>query len=175
MKLRQFLVENYGKLRERLTRRFGSADFASEVLHDAYLRLGSADTVASIRSLDAYLYRVVLNVAADRHEADRLWVDKATIEALRRRDDHELDPEEITQAREDWRTLLRALNELPPRRQAVFIAARLDELPHRDIAARFGISVDTVDRELKAAFAFFAKRLGKNRHQRRGSGAAEPS
>jgi RNA polymerase sigma factor (sigma-70 family) len=175
VKLRQFLEQNYGKLRDRLTRRFGSADFASEVLHDAYLRLHAGDAAASIRSPDAYLYRVALNVAADRREADRIWVDKATIEALRRRDDHELDPEETTQAREEWRALLRALDELSPRRQVIFIAARLDELSHRDIATRLGISVDTVDRELKAAFEFFAKRLGKKRPLRRGSGSAEPS
>ncbi|MCK9915646.1 RNA polymerase sigma factor [Microbacteriaceae bacterium K1510] len=175
MKLRQILEQNYGRLRDRLARRFGSADFASEVLHDAYIRLGTGEVTAAIRSVDAYLYRVALNVAADRREADRLWVDKAAIEALRRRDDHELDPEEIARARAEWRVLLRALDELPPRRQAIFVAARFDELPHRDIAERFGVSVDTVDRELKAAFEFFAKRLGKNRPPRRGSGPPEPS
>jgi RNA polymerase sigma-70 factor (ECF subfamily) len=143
-------------------RRFGSADLATEVLHEAYLRLGTGEVVSATRNPDAYLYRAVLNVAADSREDDRRWVDKATLEATRRRDDYELDPEEILHARQEWRALLAALDELPARRRTIFLAARLDELPHREIARRLGVSTDTVDRELKQAFELFAKRLGKN-------------
>jgi RNA polymerase sigma-70 factor (ECF subfamily) len=168
MKLRELLNRDYLKLRDRLARRFGSADFATEILHETYLRLGAADSGGAIRNPDAYLYRTALNVAADARKEDRRWVDKVTIEAVRRRDDHELDPEEILQARQEWRALLAALDELPARRRAVFLAARLEELSHREIAQQLGLSTDTVDRELKQAFAFFAKRLGKIRNARRG-------
>jgi DNA-directed RNA polymerase specialized sigma24 family protein len=60
-------------------RRFGSADLATEVLHEAYLRLGTGEVVSATRNPDAYLYRAVLNVAADSREDDRRWVDKATL------------------------------------------------------------------------------------------------
>jgi RNA polymerase sigma factor (sigma-70 family) len=168
VKLRQLLIQDYGKLRDRLMRRFGSADFATEILHDTYLRLDAAEMAGTVLNPGAYLYRVALNVAADSKRADRRWVDKATIEALRRRDDHELDPEQISQAREEWRMLALALDELPPRRRAIFVAARLDERPHREIAQRFGVSVDTVDRELKLALDVFADRLGKKWQPKRG-------
>lgn len=177
MKLRDLLVRDYLKLRDRLKRRFGSADFATEILHETYLRLGVVDLSGGggVRNLDAYLYRTALNVAADARERDRRWVDKTAIEAARRRDDHELDPEEILQAQQEWRELLAAVDELPARRRAVFIAARLDELPRREIAKQLGVSVDTVDRELKHAFEFFAKRQEKIRRIRRGERPFEPS
>jgi RNA polymerase sigma-70 factor (ECF subfamily) len=175
MKLREQLVRDYAKLRNRLGRRLGSSDAAAEVLHEVYLRLGVGDTAAAVQNPDAYLYRAALNVAADARDADRRWVDRATIEAFRRRDDCELDPEEVFMARQEWKGLLAALEQLPARRRAVFLAARLEELPHLEIASRFGVSIDTVDRELKQAFEFLAKHFGKSLRSPRGNRSQEPS
>jgi len=175
MKLREQLLRDYTKLRDRLRRRLGSSDAATEVLHEVYLRLGVGETTAAVNNPDAYLYRVALNVAADARDADRRWVDKATIEALRHRDDCELDAEEILMARQEWRALLLALEQLPARRRAVFLAARLEQIPHREIAGRFGISLDTVDRELKQAFAFLAKHFGESLRNRSGNRPQQPS
>jgi RNA polymerase sigma-70 factor (ECF subfamily) len=175
MRLREQLVRNYLELRRRLVRRLGSTDAATEVLHEVYLRLGAADSAAAVQNPNAYLYRAALNVAADAREADRRWVDKATIEAIRRRDDCELDPEEIVLAREEWKALLAALDELPARRRAIFLAARFEHLRHRQIAVRFGVSVDTVDRELKQAFEFLALHFTRSLRSRRGNRSLEPS
>jgi RNA polymerase sigma factor (sigma-70 family) len=175
MNLRDFLVRDYAKLKSRLMRRFGSADVATEILHDTYIRLSGTGSIAAIDNPAAYLYRVALNVAVDTRDAEQRWVDKTTIEMLRRRGDHELDPEQVTEARQEWQALLAALGELPARRQAIFLAARFEELSNREIAKRLGISTDTVDRELRAAFEFFAKRLGRNRPSSRGLGELDPS
>jgi RNA polymerase sigma factor (sigma-70 family) len=173
--LRQLLLRDYAKLRDRLMRRFGSTDLATEILHDTWLRLEASEASGPVLNPVAYLYRMALNVAADSKKADHRWVDKATIEALRRRDDHELDPEQILQGREDWEMLTEALGELTPRRRAIFVAARLEERSYRDIAKQFGVSIDTVDRELRLAFDFFAERLGKKRHVQRGPKPLKPS
>jgi RNA polymerase sigma-70 factor (ECF subfamily) len=176
MKLREVLTRDYLKIKSRLMRRFGSADFATEVLHETYLRLGAAESGGSVQNVDAYLYRATLNVAADARKDERRWVDKVAIEATLHRDDHELDPEEIFQARQEWGAMVAAIDELPQRRRAIFLAARLEEIPRRDIAERLNISVDTVDHELKRALDFFAKRLDKKiSKKRRGSGPVEPS
>jgi RNA polymerase sigma-70 factor (ECF subfamily) len=176
MNLRELLARDYLKIRNRLMRRFGSADFATEVLHETYLRLGATEPGGSVHNIDAYLYRAALNVATDARKNDYRWIDKAAVEAARHRDDRELDPEEIFQARQEWRAMLAALDELPQRRRAIFLAARLDEIPRRDIAKRLGISIDTVDHELKQALEFFAKRLDKKiRGKRRGFHPFEPS
>ncbi len=173
--LRQLLLRDYAKLRDRLMRRFGSPAIATALLHDTWLRLEANEVAGQVVNPAAYLYRMALNVAADSRKADRRWVDKATIEALRRRDDHELDSERILQGRDEWKMLINALDELAPRRRAIFVAARLEERSYRDIAEEFGVSIDTVDRELRLAFDFFAERLGKKRHGQRGPKPLEPS
>ncbi len=176
MKLRDLLIRDYLRLRDRLMRRSGSADFATEILHETYLRLGqSGDSGKDVRNADAYLYRTALNVAADARARDHRWIDKAAIETVRRQDDHELDPEEILQAQQEWRELLAALDELPARRREVFLAVRLDGLPRSEVARKFGISTDTVDRELKQAFEHFGRRQDKIRQNRRGDRRFEPS
>ncbi|OYU88248.1 MAG: RNA polymerase subunit sigma-24 [Bradyrhizobiaceae bacterium PARB1] len=177
VKLRDVLIRDYRGLKDRLMRRFGSADLATEILHETYLRLGQdkADSGQEIRNVDAYLYRTALNVAADARSRDRRWVDKATVEAVRRQDEHELDPEEILQAQQEWRELLVALNELPQRRRDIFLAVRLDGMSRIEVAGKFGVSTDTVDRELKQAFDYFAGRQEKIRQNQRGNRGFEPS
>lgn len=177
VKLRDVLIRDYRGLKDRLMRRFGSADFATEILHETYLRLGQdkADSGQEVRNVDAYLYRTALNVAADARSRDRRWVDKTTVEAVRRQDEHELDPEEILQAQQEWRELLAALNELPRRRRDIFLAVRLDGISRIEVAGKFGVSTDTVDRELKQAFDYFAGRQEIIRQNRRGSRRFERS
>ncbi|MGO8654097.1 RNA polymerase sigma factor, partial [Rhizobium ruizarguesonis] len=73
------------------------------------------------------------------------------VEMLRHLDDDELDPERFAESRSDIAALTEALNELQPRCRAIFVAARLDEIPHKIIAAKYGISTRMVERELKRA------------------------
>jgi RNA polymerase sigma factor (sigma-70 family) len=152
--LRHLLVDDYHGLKERLGRRFGSFDFASEVLHEAWLRLQRGDANASagaVQNPKAYLYRVVLNVATDRQRAERSRLVAADVEAIHLRSQDDLDPARIAEARLELEALAEAINALPPRRRAVFVAARLDGLPYKMIAERLGVTVRVVDRELSIA------------------------
>jgi len=176
--LRRLLVDDYRGLKERLARRFGSADFAGEVLHEAWLRLDrieASTSSAPVHNPEAYLYRVALNVATDRKRADKSWLGKIEIEALYRRAQDDLDPGRIAEARSELHALARALEELSPRRRAIFVAARLEQLPHKAIAERLGVTVRVVDRELKAALDHFSKILNKKSMPRRGPRPLDPS
>ena len=55
------------------------------------------------------------------------------------------------------------------------IAARVDEVPHREIAERFGISVRTVEKELRAGLEHCCEKLEKKYVQRYGPQARETS
>jgi RNA polymerase sigma-70 factor (ECF subfamily) len=176
--LRRLLVDDYRGLKERLARRFGSADFAGEVLHEAWLRLDRIEasvSTAAVHNPEAYLYRVALNVATDQRRTDKSWLGKVEIEAIYRRAQDDLDPERIMEARSELQALAQAVEQLPPRRRAIFIAARLEQLPHKTIAERQGITVRVVDRELKAALDHFSKILDKKSIPRRGPRSHDPS
>jgi len=173
--LREVLVDRYDEFRRRLARRLGSAELASEILHEAWLRLGRTGSPGVVRSPEAYVLRVALNVASDRRQAENRRLSVSEIEALRHLDDDKLDPHRIAEARSEIAALKQALDELPPRCRSIFIAARVEEIPHRDIAECFGISIRMVERDLKLAFDYFEIRLEKTAIRRVGSRAPEAS
>lgn len=173
--LRQLLASGYEDFKKRLKRRLGSEELANEVLHDTYLRLARAGNIADVQNPKAYLFRIALNLAADRRQADNRRLTRSEIDALRHIADAALDPARIVEARLEVEALERALEELPARRRAIFIASRVEEVPHQEIAARFGISTRMIEKELKRALEHCAARLDRNVVQRFGPRPREES
>lgn len=171
--IRRFLT-SYDAMKVRLRRRLGSDDLANDVLQETYLRVDRMDADTAPAKPDAYLYRMALNVAADRREADSRLLTGAELEALLQVSEDQ-DPARIVGGQKEIQSLLGALYELPSRRRRIFIAARLEEAPHLEIAERFGISTRMVEKELKAALTHCANRLERKVIQRFGPGAGKPS
>jgi RNA polymerase sigma-70 factor (ECF subfamily) len=159
--LRELLVDRYDVLKGRLARRLRSADLASDILQETWLRLARVGSAGSLRSPEAYLFRMALNVAADERESQKRRLAYSEVDRLMRLDDDELDPERVAAARSEIGALAQALDELPPRRRAIFIMARVGELPHRVIGERTGLSVRMVDRELRKALEHCGQRLDR--------------
>lgn len=173
--LRTLLLDRYDDFKHRLARRLGSVDLAAETLQETWLRLERPGDPGTLKSPDAYLFRIALNVAADRRDADRRRLTLSEIEALRHQDDDELDPARIAESRAEIVALTKALDELPPRCRAIFIATRLDETPHKVLAMRYGISIRMVERDLKRALEHCSERLERISPRKFGSGSSEPS
>jgi RNA polymerase sigma-70 factor (ECF subfamily) len=159
--LLHLLVAGYDELKRRLARRLGSVELAGEALHDTFLRLEGAAEIGEVRSPRAYLFRTALNMAANRRVADSRRLTVSETDALLELADEAPDPARVVEARSDLAALQRALMELPARRRAIVFAACMDEVPHSEIAARFGVTVRTVQIELKQALTYCAQRLGR--------------
>jgi len=160
--LLNLLVLGYEDLKKRLTRRLGSADLAAEALQDTFVRLQCVNEVSAVRSPRAYLFRVALSLAADRRVADSRTLSASETEALLNFIDDTPDPARVIEARSDVEALKRAMDELPPRRREILIAACMEEVPYRAIADRLGISMRTVQVEIRQALKHCALRLGRN-------------
>jgi RNA polymerase sigma-70 factor (ECF subfamily) len=145
------LVANYAQLHRRLARHLGSADAASESLHDAWLRLAGT-AFAGVQSPLAYVYRVACNAAMDRLRAERPWqgADGAQ-ETLEHLADQSPGPELIAEARSDLQAVERAMRVLPLRHQHILVALRVHELTREEVAVRHGLSLRRVDTTLRQA------------------------
>jgi RNA polymerase sigma factor (sigma-70 family) len=159
MALRNLLLADYGGLDRQLTRRLGSADFASDVLQETYLRLEGMNDIGPVRSPKAYLFRIAFNIAHDRRRAEslRLTVDEA--DCLLDIPDDRPDAARVIEDRSEVDLLRRAIAELPERRRRVLLLSRIEGMPHREIAKRFGVTVRTVETDLKQAVEHCAQRL----------------
>jgi len=160
--LRNLLLADYSGLDRQLTRRFGSADFASDVLQDTFLRLEGMNEVGPMRSPKAYLFRIALNIAHDRRRAEsrRLTVDE--VDLLLEIPDDRPDAARVIEDRSEMSLLRRAIAELPERRRRVLLLSRINGLPHRDIAKQLGVTVRTVEMDLKQAVEHCAQRLKRH-------------
>jgi RNA polymerase sigma-70 factor (ECF subfamily) len=159
--LREALAADYEGLTRRLTRRLGSADFAREALHETFLRVDRASDAVPVRSPLDYLFRTALNVARDRRKSDRHLLSAAEVDAIMDVADEGPDPSMVAESRIELKAFEMALAELPARRRAVFVAAHLEQIPHREIAARYGINVRTVEFDLQHAMEHLSLRLGR--------------
>ncbi|AIC19840.1 RNA polymerase subunit sigma-24 [Pseudomonas chlororaphis] len=172
--VRLFLT-SYDDFKVRLRRRLGSEDLANDVLHETYLRVDRMEEPPNLAQPNAYLYRMALNIAADRRQADARLLTGSEVEELLQISDEALDPSRVVGGQREIQSLLKALYELPARRRKIFIAARLEEAPHLEISQRFGISTRMVEKEIKAALGHCASRLERKVIQRFGPGAGKPS
>lgn len=149
--LRRTIVLHYDTIRMRLTRSLGSRELAEDVLHETWLRLHRADAAGVIQRPESYIFKVALNIAADKRRDERRRASQAEVWAAIRREDDSPDLAREMEARFEVEALKRALAELPARRRAILIAARLDGLSHETIAERFKISRTMVQKELRRA------------------------
>ena len=155
------LVASYDDLKQRLTRRSGSADLADEALQDTFLRLSKATIAEPIRDLNAYLFRVAMSVLSNRRVAERRHYSVVDVDALLNFVDDNPDPERTIEARSGIDALKRAILELPARRREIVVAVFVHEMPLNKVAQRFGVSMRTIQVELKQALAYCAIRLDR--------------
>ncbi|MEW6438343.1 MAG: sigma-70 family RNA polymerase sigma factor [Pseudomonadota bacterium] len=157
--LQQRLLLRYGELKKRLTRYLGSAELAGDALQDTWLRLERGGDLAQVRSPDTYLFRTAVNIARDNVRSDNRLVRTTDAHTLLGVVDETPDAARTVESRSNIRALAAIMAELPPRQKAILLAARLEGLSRRQIAARYGVSVRFVYRELQAAQDYCAARL----------------
>jgi hypothetical protein len=79
----------------RLRKRLGSEDLANDVLHETYLRVDRMDVPPNLAQPNAYLYRMALNIAADRRQADARLLTGSEVEELLQSTDEAQDPSRV--------------------------------------------------------------------------------
>lgn len=159
--LQRTLLERYHALRERLGRRLGALDLASDALHEVWLRLQTKDDLPPVANPEAYLFNAAVNTAKNLRRAatgrNRLLpTDLATLAGI---PDDGPDPATIAAARAAIVVLKDALAELPLRQQEVFQESFIGDARQEDLARRFNVTVRTIQNDLRHAVEHCARRL----------------
>ncbi len=157
--LRTLFDAEHMSVRKYFRRMTGSASVAEDLTQETFLRLAAAD-VATLHSPAAYLRRISLNLIADMKRANRRSrLSSATVEEILDVPDPTGDPEAHLIAKDRMERMQAALDELPPRRRAILLAARLEGVPHRVLAQTHGVSIRTIEIEIRKALEYCARSL----------------
>jgi len=144
--------------RERLLgflRAHGAGDAAEDLLQELWLKIAAAPTGPVAQPL-SYLFRAANNLMLDRYRSqqqatkrDHDWTEAAT--TLPGMSD-EPSTERRLIAREQLSIMQRTIDTLGERAAAIFRRHRIDGVGQRDIAQEFGVSISTVESDLRRAY-----------------------
>jgi RNA polymerase sigma factor (sigma-70 family) len=145
--------------RERLLRflvAHGAGDAAEDLLQELWIRIAGSPR-GPIGAPLSYLYRSANNLMLDRHRADRqasrrdhAWADSAGPSEAGISDAPR--GERVLIAREALGHAQAALDALGPRTAAIFRRHRIEGVAQREIAAEYGLSLSTIESELRKAY-----------------------
>lgn len=149
---------HFGELRAFILRRVGCRELAAELTNETFMRILNYQSADPIRNQRAFLYRIAGNLAIDHHRANR-----EQAECIDDVDEGEhlatdiSDPARVVCARQTLERLRNAIHALPPQCSRAFVMFKFDGLSHAEIAARFGVSKNAVEKLLIRALVQLRK------------------
>jgi RNA polymerase sigma-70 factor (ECF subfamily) len=152
------------QLKAYLRGSFPSVRDVEDVVQESYLRVWRTRATQPIQSAKAFLFTVARRIALDlvRRERRAPYVPVKDIGALFVSTDAPTARDAATTAG-DVQLLVAAIEALPARCREIFLLCHIEGLPHRVVAARLGLSENTVAvqsaRGLQRCEAFVRHRL----------------
>ena len=138
----------------------GAGEDAEDVLQEVWLkivRVGAGPVGAPL----PYLYRVANTVMIDRYRSARQarLREAAWTEERSGGTDVSDAPsaDRVVSGQQYAREVAARLDRMPPRASAIFRRSRIDGVPQREIAAEFGVSVSTVESDLRSVYRALAE------------------
>ena len=129
---------------------------AADVVQEAFVKLWAMRERVRIETVEPLVYRIAVNLAANRRRQRKLWA-WASLEGLRAR---AVDDD----AAEDQRWVRAAIDALPERLRKVIVLAELSGMTAKEIGAVLDIPEGTVASRRHHALALLRTALGPLAH-----------
>ncbi len=141
-------------LRITLRKRGASDDESEDLVQEAFLKFENYRQTHEVREPEAFIVRAALNLAVDSgRRKKRSPFSPRALEDFALADSSP-GPDEVLQGRDRLRRLREGLEALKPRTRDMLLAQRLEGLSYAEIAAREGVSVSAVEKQIARAVLF---------------------
>ena len=146
-----------GRLRTRLRHYLGRylrrREDAEDVVQESFTRVLEAAAKGEIHYPPSYLYRTARNLAFNLrarkfNQAERTLEDSASPDVM---DETEPGPEDRVMAQRQFELFCRVAASLPPQCRQVLVLRKVHGLSQREVAARLGLAISTVEKHLAKA------------------------
>lgn len=141
--------------------KLGCAEEAADLAQETWLRLARIGSPEGIANPRAYIFRIAENLVIDQLRK-RLSHPPAEVEPPE--DDWVCPaprPDAQFQARQQFRLLEQAIEELPPKCREAFLQHRIEGLTYSQIAKQQGVSVKTIEKHILKALNHCRERLAE--------------
>jgi RNA polymerase sigma-70 factor (ECF subfamily) len=164
--LTRSVTELYDTLRRFFLRHLRTAERedADDLVQDVFVHLANRGSGETVERADAYVFVTATNVLRDRSR--RRIVRRAGAHEPFDEDLHtgfeDRTPERVLVGKQSVERVQTALLKLPERTRTVFLLYRFEQLQRAAIAARLGLSLSTVEKEIAKAVQHLAEYLEKS-------------
>ena len=143
-----------------LSRRWHNSRDVEDLCHDIYVRVYEAAKKEIPSPAKPFVFAIARNLLINRARREHIVAieSMADVEALNVSGD-DISPERNVSAREELARLQTALDQLPRRCREAVILRKIEGLSRREIAARMGITEQTVNRHLTDGMYALAETL----------------
>jgi RNA polymerase sigma-70 factor (family 1) len=140
-------------------KRLGSLEAAEEIVQNIFLHLFLRRKELVIEtSLESYLHGAVRHQVFKNYRA--IQTQLKYIESTQLQEpQHVESPDAALEVKELREQVLLVANKMPEKCREVFFLSRFDQLSHKEIAERLGISVNTVKRHMTKALSILQKEM----------------
>lgn len=150
--LRKIFDAFYSDLAARIFRIIPDSDTCQDIAQDVFVELwNKRDSIEIHSSLGGYLNRAAVNKALNYLKSRNRGVIDGSAELAEAADESDSVSAAAMDAEEMESRLHRAIENLPERCRAVFALSRFEDLSHREIAEKLGISVKTIENQITKA------------------------
>lgn len=147
----------YNKLVSFAVKFLGNQDNAEDIVSDLFVNiLQKKEVYTKISNVESYLYYCVRNECIRQSKKIRQRIEPDLFLHLPSND---LDPLNELEFNELYSTIEKAINDLPPKRKAIFKLIREEGLKYKEVAERLEISVKTLENQMTQAIAFIRERI----------------
>jgi RNA polymerase sigma-70 factor (ECF subfamily) len=151
-----------GRLTRYVKRFVRSRTAAEDLVQQAFVKLIDNAECGNLANVPAYLATIARNLALNHVRNTSLRGEVELSEAeFHAVADTRPSPEITAIYRSELRRVLEAVAALPPRRREAFVLHKFEELTYDEIAARQGVSRNTVITQIVCALADLDRRLGR--------------
>jgi len=151
-----FLAQRVSLLRT-LERMVNNHSTAEDLLQETYLRVTRALSERTIDHLEPFVFQTARNLALDHLRARRIqsrtMLDDVPLDVVQSVAAPASSAEDAAHAEQLLERLNISLSELSARQQQIFILSRLHGHSYLEIAEELGVSLSTVQKELKLIMA----------------------
>ncbi|WP_095078519.1 RNA polymerase sigma factor [Pseudomonas sp. Irchel s3h17] len=151
-----FLAQRVSLLRT-LERMVNNHSTAEDLLQETYLRVTRALSERAIDHLEPFVFQTARNLALDHLRARRIqsrtMVEDVPLEVVQNVAAPLSSAEDAAHAEQMLERLNVSLNQLTLRQQQIFILSRLHGHSYLEIAEKLGVSLSTVQKDLKLIMA----------------------
>lgn len=167
------LLETYLNLRPSLVRfvkaKFRDENIAEDIVQEIYLKLERMPDHLVVGNLEAYLFKMANNLTIDfkkslgrRRNRDHSWIETHSYKISNEPVYDQPAADQLIESSQKITHLKMLIEELPPQCKKVFIAHKIEELPHKEIAARMGISKSAIEKHIARAMKHLTLRLSED-------------